>query len=60
MGILGVYTLMHPLIPLPVTGHICDPNFCYIFLSILFFASFYFVYYTVVYLRMDHESAINK
>ena len=49
---------MYPLILLLVTGHFWSPNFT--FLAILLFTSFYFFCYTVVYLHMDRESAINK
>ena len=38
MSVLGVYTLMHPLILLLVTGHFCGPNLQY--LSIILLISF--------------------
>ena len=58
MSILGVFTLMHPLILLLVTGHFCSTNFTIFIYNIVY--EFYFFCYTVVYLHMDQESAIKK
>ena len=59
MSILGVLTMMHPLILLFVTGHFCSP-YVTLFAILLLFTSFYFFCYTAVHLHIDQESAINK